>query len=58
MVSVRFTPEELATVQERAGDMPLSAYLRLLALAIEDAGQLRAWRGTAVPPDGRETGEA
>ena len=45
MVSVRFTPEELAVVQERADGMPLSAYLRGLALAIEDASQLRGWRG-------------
>ena len=32
MVSVRFTPAELATVQEHAGG-PLSGYLRRVALA-------------------------
>ena len=45
MVSVRFTPDEVAVVQERAGGMPVSTYLRELALAIDDASELREWRG-------------
>lgn len=46
LVSVRFTPDELAVVQERADGRPVSTYLRELALAIDDASELRGWRGS------------